>query len=81
MTNTPYHRFTKYPHITYTFTYSLFVELPPFERRRSTYLDDDQFCELQIRILENPTAGELIAGTGGLRKLRFQDERRGKCKT
>ena len=28
----------------------------------------------------NPEAGALIPGTGGLRKLRFEDERRGKGK-
>jgi hypothetical protein len=28
----------------------------------------------------NPEAGALIRGTGGLRKLRFADERRGKGK-
>ena len=28
----------------------------------------------------NPEAGDLIPGTGGLRKLRFRDERRGKGK-
>jgi len=28
----------------------------------------------------NPEAGDVIPGTGGLRKLRFVDERRGKSK-
>lgn len=28
----------------------------------------------------NPEAGDVISGTGGLRKLRFADERRGKGK-
>lgn len=30
--------------------------------------------------MENPTAGDTIAGTGGLRKLRWSDEARGKGK-
>ena len=31
-------------------------------------------------MLKNPEAGDLIQGTGGLRKLRFGDEQRGKGK-
>lgn len=30
--------------------------------------------------MRNPTAGEVIEGTGGLRKIRFADKRRGKGK-
>ena len=30
--------------------------------------------------MENPEAGEVIKGTGGLRKMRFADRRRGKGK-
>lgn len=57
-----------------------FIELPPFERHRSTYLDDDAFLSLQNLLMSHPEAGDLIPGTGGLRKLRFADERRGKGK-
>ena len=59
---------------------AVFVELPPFERYRSDYLDDDGFMRLQQLLMVNPEAGALIPGTGGLRKLRFADERRGKGK-
>jgi hypothetical protein len=59
---------------------AVFVELPPFERRRARYLDDDAFLGLQRALMLNPEAGALIPGTGGLRKLRFSDERRGKGK-
>ncbi len=58
----------------------LFVELPVFERHRTEYLDDGAFGQLQQALLENPEAGEVIEGTGGLRKLRFEDARRGKGK-
>jgi hypothetical protein len=57
-----------------------FVELPPFQRVRQTYLDDEAFAELQQELLANPQAGDLIVGTGGLRKLRQADSRRGKGK-
>src|SRR5262249_18587584 len=59
---------------------AVFVELPAFERHRSDYLDDDAFVRLQRLLMLNPVAGEVVPGTGGLRKLRFADERRGKGK-
>jgi hypothetical protein len=57
-----------------------FVELPAFERHRAKYLDDAGFSELQSELMRNPEAGDVIEGTGGLRKLRFMDKRRGKGK-
>lgn len=35
---------------------------------------------LQHALMANPEAGEVIEGTGGLRKMRFGDARRGKGK-
>lgn len=57
-----------------------FVELPPFERVREIYLSDDQYAELQQTLIANPTAGDMITKTGGLRKIRFEDKRRNKGK-
>ena len=59
---------------------AVFVELPAFERHRGDYLDDDAFRELQRLLSSHPEAGDLIPATGGLRKLRFGDTRRGKGK-
>ena len=59
---------------------ALFVELPAFARFRADYLDDDGFRGLQRSMLMNPEAGDVIKGTGGLRKLRYGDPRRGKGK-
>lgn len=59
---------------------ALFKELPVFERVRSDYLDDEQYRQLQQALLANPEAGDVIEGTGGLRKLRHADARRGKGK-
>ncbi len=59
---------------------AVFVELPAFERHRAEYLDDTGFASLQRELMRNPSAGEVIKGTGGLRKLRFADKRRGKGK-
>ena len=58
----------------------VFVELPAFDRVRTEYFDDDGFASLQSVLLAKPDAGAVIAGTGGLRKLRHGDPRRGKGK-
>jgi hypothetical protein len=55
---------------------AVFVEMPAFTRYRSTYLSDAAFLALQQLLLNNPDAGALIPGAGGLRKLRFADVER-----
>jgi mRNA-degrading endonuclease RelE of RelBE toxin-antitoxin system len=57
-----------------------FVELPPFERVRRDYLDDEAYRQLQQELMADPEKGDVIEGTGGLRKLRQPDPRRGKGK-
>lgn len=59
---------------------ALFIELPAFSRYRTDYLDDENFRGLQKTMMKNPEAGDVIEGTGGLRKLRYGDPRRGKSK-
>jgi hypothetical protein len=59
---------------------AVFVELPAFSRYRADYLDDEGFRELQAAMMKNPESGDVIEGTGGLRKLRHADARRGKGK-
>ena len=57
---------------------AVFVELPAFARHRADYLDDDAFEALLDTLMTQPLAGDVIKDTGGLRKLRFADARRGK---
>jgi len=59
---------------------ALFVELPAFSRHRSNYINDEAFRALQTTLMRSPSAGDMIEGTGGLRKLRFADASRGKGK-
>ena len=59
---------------------ALFVELPAFAKYRADYLGDEEFRGLQQSMLKNPEAGDVIEGTGGLRKLRHGDSRRSKGK-
>lgn len=58
--------------------YATFIELSSFEKNRAQYLNDEQYRNFQQMLLENPEKGDLIPETGGLRKVRFKDERRGK---
>ena len=59
---------------------AVFVELPAFARYRADYLDEEGFRRLQTVMMMNPEAGNVLEGTGGLRKLRYGDPRRGKGK-
>jgi mRNA-degrading endonuclease RelE of RelBE toxin-antitoxin system len=56
----------------------IFVETRVFSRQRQEHLEEEQFRALQDHLLENPWAGARIPGTGGLRKLRWATQRRGK---
>ncbi len=55
-----------------------FIEAPAFTRQVAEYLDDDAYLVLQNALAENPAAGDLMPGTGGFRKIRWGDPRRGK---
>ena len=55
-----------------------FVESSLFERYLSVYLDDDEYGELQQHMILNPEAGEVVRGSGGVRKLRWSRRGMGK---
>jgi putative transcriptional regulator len=55
-----------------------FIEVPAFTRYFSGYLNDDDYRELQNRLAAGPEVGDVMPGTGGFRKLRRADPRRGK---
>ena len=57
-----------------------FVESPAFTRHLSDYLSDEGYRALQSELASNPQAGDLMPGTGGFRKMRWADTRRGKGK-
>lgn len=60
--------------------YATLIELPNFSKYREDYLNDCEYSKLQEYLVNNPTSGDLIQGTGGLRKLRYADTVRGKGK-
>jgi mRNA-degrading endonuclease RelE of RelBE toxin-antitoxin system len=56
----------------------VFIETSIFTKLISTYLADDEYLGLQTYLLKHPDAGNIIRGTGGVRKLRWAISGRGK---
>jgi hypothetical protein len=56
----------------------VFIESPIFTTDVRTLLSDDDYAALQQHLVTNPAAGDVIAGTGGLRKVRWITAGRGK---
>lgn len=56
-----------------------FVYMSTFEKQWANVgLTDEELKELEVLLCENPEAGDMIQGTGGLRKLRWALPGRGK---
>jgi mRNA-degrading endonuclease RelE of RelBE toxin-antitoxin system len=53
-------------------------ETAVFTKRVDKLLDKESYRLLQLRLLAAPEAGDIIQGTGGLRKVRWQGAGRGK---
>jgi len=49
-----------------------FVYMPTFEKQwKEANLTDDDLKDLEVFLCEHPESGDMIQGTGGLRKLRW----------
>ena len=55
-----------------------FIESAVFERLCALYLDDDEYAELQQFMIETPEAGQVVPGSGGVRKMRWKRKGMGK---
>lgn len=55
-----------------------FIETGFFTRLIQKYLSDDEYQTIQQYLIAQPNAGEVIPGTGGVRKLRWKAPGRGK---
>ncbi len=56
-----------------------FIEVPLFSRRWAEIgLGEEELLSLQIMLLKDPQSGPVMEGTGGIRKVRFPFEHRGK---
>ena len=56
----------------------LFIETSTFTRLLPEHLDDDGYAALQAFLSVHPEAGDVIRGTGGVRKIRWTMPSRGK---
>lgn len=48
-----------------------FIETSIFTKQITELLNDDSYASLQTYLSQNPEIGELIQGTGGVRKMRW----------
>jgi mRNA-degrading endonuclease RelE of RelBE toxin-antitoxin system len=55
-----------------------FIETRLFSKLVQEYLDDGEYAALQRVLIENPEAGPVVPGSGGVRKLRWGAPGRGK---
>jgi hypothetical protein len=50
----------------------IFQKTPVFTKLIKELMDDDLYRQLQNFLIEQPNAGDLIEGTGGMRKVRWK---------
>ncbi|MEZ7861182.1 MAG: type II toxin-antitoxin system RelE/ParE family toxin [Aeromonadaceae bacterium] len=55
-----------------------FIETSIFTRQIKTIATDDELKALQLELIAQPEKGDLIQGTGGLRKIRMATGQQGK---
>jgi len=56
----------------------IFIESPSFTRFIINAISDEEYQALQAALIEDPDIGDVIRGTGGLRKMRWRIAGRGK---
>jgi mRNA-degrading endonuclease RelE of RelBE toxin-antitoxin system len=55
-----------------------FIETRLFTRLVQEYLTDEEYQQLQAALVRKPEMGDIIPGSGGVRKLRWRAPGRGK---
>jgi mRNA-degrading endonuclease RelE of RelBE toxin-antitoxin system len=55
-----------------------FLETTVFARRAKALLSEEEYRSLQVALLLRPEQGNLIKGSGGLRKIRWGSRERGR---
>jgi mRNA-degrading endonuclease RelE of RelBE toxin-antitoxin system len=56
----------------------LFIETSAFSALLEDWLSDEEYRGLQSYLMERPDAGDIIRGSGGIRKLRWAAKGKGK---
>ncbi len=57
-----------------------FVETPVFTRQIVEIMGDSEYASLQSALVLQPELGDIIPGSGGLRKVRWTEQSRGRGK-
>ena len=55
-----------------------FIEATAFTKYVYDYLTEDEYLGLQSSLLQNPEAGKIVRGSGGVRKVRWAITGKGK---
>ncbi|HGJ5226288.1 TPA: hypothetical protein ACJXEA_000311 [Legionella pneumophila subsp. fraseri] len=56
----------------------IFIETPIFTEDVKELLSDDEYAKFQEYLADNPLVGDVIQETGGLRKVRWLSQGKGK---
>jgi len=55
-----------------------YIESPLFNKLLSSYFTDDEYAGFQWHLSLHPKSGDVIVGSGGLRKIRWMTKGQGK---
>ena len=55
-----------------------FIETPTFTKKITSLISDESYKDFQRQLLLNPEKGDLIKDGGGIRKIRWNLENKGK---
>jgi len=55
-----------------------FIETSLFTKLIYDYLSEDEYLGLQVHLLQHPESGDVIRGSGGVRKIRWAAQGKGK---
>ena len=56
----------------------VFIETSLFTKLLPKYLSDDEYKAFQWHMLNNPAIGDIVPGSGGVRKVRWSQTGKGK---
>ncbi|CCE23440.1 type II toxin-antitoxin system RelE/ParE family toxin [Methylotuvimicrobium alcaliphilum] len=56
----------------------IFIETSTFTKMLPNYLSDEEYQGLQTYLMQKPDAGDIVKGSGGVRKVRWASEGKGK---
>jgi mRNA-degrading endonuclease RelE of RelBE toxin-antitoxin system len=56
----------------------IFIEATTFTKLLPEYLNDEEYRALQTYLMQKPDAGDLVKGSGGVRKVRWAPDGKGK---